>query len=190
MVNKGSDNRLLNKTAIIYLLKFGISFCILYYGTIAVIGVASPTGKFHSSFIDQYLNYPDWLKNSLIQASKGFMSLFGYKTYFVLPNHLRLINGSGVNIAYDCFGYGVSSFWVAFVFANTGNFKRKCIWIVSGVLALWCINVLRISLLLMAIFNHWEIPLFEHHTWFNIAAYGLIFLMIYFYDRSSRVAKS
>jgi hypothetical protein len=36
----------------------------------------------------------------------------------------------------------------------------------------------------------WPMPLgIDHHTWFNIFAYGLIFLMIWMYDRAFRTRK-
>jgi exosortase/archaeosortase family protein len=95
-------------------------------------------------------------------------------------------------MVYSCIGYGVMSFWVAFIFANKGTFKKKFLWISGGILVLWIINVLRVSLLLLAINKNWKIPLgWDHHTWFNIVAYSLIFLMILLYDRSfKRVIKS
>lgn len=86
----------------------------------------------------------------------------------------------------DCVGYGVYSFWIAFVAANSGKPLKKALWIVSGVVALWLINVIRITLFLVAINKGWPMPLgINHHTWFNIVAYLLIFLLMWLYDRSS-----
>jgi exosortase/archaeosortase family protein len=81
----------------------------------------------------------------------------------------------------------VYSFWIAFVAANKGRVLKKTLWIVFGLLGLWLINVIRITLFLTAINKGWPMPLgIDHHTWFNIFAYLLIFLMIWFYDRSFR----
>jgi exosortase/archaeosortase family protein len=58
----------------------------------------------------------------------------------------------------------------------------------GGTLVLWVINVLRISLVMLSNTNHWSLPFgWDHHTWFNIVAYGMIFLMIWVYDRNSRL---
>jgi exosortase/archaeosortase family protein len=74
---------------------------------------------------------------------------------------------------------------VAFVVANKGRWVKKLIWVVGGLLALWFINTVRITLVLVAINKGWPMPLgIDHHTWFNICAYLLIFLMIWLYDRS------
>ena len=86
----------------------------------------------------------------------------------------------------DCVGYGVYSFWIAFVAANTGTLLKKAVWIISGVLILWMINVIRITLFLVAINRGWPMPLgIDHHTWFTIAAYGMIFILIWLYDKTS-----
>lgn len=88
-------------------------------------------------------------------------------------------------MVYSCIGYGVMSFWAAFILANRGNWRKKTIWITGGLLCLWAINVLRVGLLLLAAKKNWSFPLgWDHHTWFNVVAYALIFGMIYFYDRS------
>jgi len=172
---------------LIYLLKFGAIFCILYFGTLAVIGLAAP-GGYYSPFIAKYLDYVSWLKYSLINTTGFILSLFHIPTKTEPGFSIRFVGGRGVFIAMDCVGYGVYSFWIAFVAANKGKFLKKTLWIVFGVLALWFINVIRITLFLTSINKGWPMPLgIDHHTWFNIFAYLLIFIMIWLYDRSFRV---
>ena len=85
-----------------------------------------------------------------------------------------------------CVGYGVYSFWIAFVAANSGTLGKKIGWIILGVFILWFINVIRITLFLVAINKGWPMPLgINHHTWFNIVAYAMIFILIWLYDRTS-----
>lgn len=157
-----------------------------YFGTLAVIGLSTPENKY-SPFVASYLNFIDPLRYSLLYGAKGFLSVFGYSTYMSDDYTLAMQGGSGVRMVYSCIGYGVMSFWAAFVIANRGSVKKKAIWVMGGLLALWTINVLRVALLLLAINNQWSIPFgWDHHTWFNIFAYTLIFIMIYFYDRSNK----
>ena len=121
-------------------------------------------------------------------GTKVLLSIFGYETYMVSDIVIGLVNGSRVQLVYACLGYGVTSFWLAFVFANRGSWKRKLAWMAGGALVLWIINVIRISLVLLANSKHWAIPLgWDHHTWFNIAAYGVIFGMMWLYDRKSKL---
>jgi len=174
----------------IYLLKFALVFCILYFGTLAIIGLASPVG-WYSPTIAKYFDYVSWIKMSLIHATGFILSLFHIPTttepeWFLI----RFTGGKGVIIAMDCVGYGVYSFWIAFVVANKGKLLKKTLWIVFGVLALWLINVIRITLFLTSINKGWPMPLgIDHHTWFKIFAYLLIFLMIWWYDKSMKNVK-
>lgn len=181
---KQSTIKLLRNPFLIYLLKFAVIFCVLYFGTLAVIGLASPVG-WYSPFVDHHMDYVSWLKNSLINASQFILSLLSVHTVKEPGFVLAYPSGKAVVIAMDCVGYGVYSFWVSFVVANKGRWVKKMIWVVGGLLALWFINTIRITLVLVAINKGWPMPLgIDHHTWFNICAYLLIFLMIWLYDRS------
>lgn len=175
---------MLHKKVILYLLKFAGAFAILYYGTLAIEGLAAPEGRFYSPFIQQYLNYVSWLRASLMYGTRGLLSLFGFTIDIISPVYMRQRLGSGVHMGYDCLGYGVFSFWLAFVFANRARWQMKLKWMLAGILVLWMINVIRISLLLVATNKKWSMPLgWDHHTWFNIAAYGAIFFMMWVFDR-------
>ena len=129
---------------------------------------------------------------SLLNATGFILSLFNIQTHKEPGFLIRINGGRGVVIAMDCVGYGVYSFWIAFVAANRGRFWKKARWIFLGVMALWMINAIRITLFLVAINKGWPMPLgLNHHTWFNIAAYLMIFILIWLYDRSfaDKVAK-
>lgn len=174
-----------NKNLWIYFLKFVGIFCILYFGTIAIIGLVAKGGMY-SPFIAKYLDYVSWIKMSLIQSSGFILSLFQIKTHIEPGFLIRISGGKGVFIAMDCVGYGVYSFWIAFVAANSGSFWKKTRWIILGVMVLWLINVIRITLFLVAINKGWPMPLgINHHTWFTIVAYLMIFILIWLYDKSS-----
>jgi exosortase/archaeosortase family protein len=180
---------ILNEHFIWYVLKFAAAFCIFYFGTLAVIGLSTPE-SYYSPFVANYLDYISLLRSMLLHATKAFLSLFNFETVFRDRYTLMGPHG-GIRIVYSCIGYGVMSFWAAFVFANKGSIKRKTVWIIAGLIALCGINILRLSLLTVAINKNWSMPLgIDHHTWFNIAAYSLIFIMIYIYDRSSSKSKS
>ena len=151
-----------------------------------MIGIAAP-GKLYSPFVESYLDYVKWIKLSLIWATGSILSIFGISTYTIPDFIIRITDGRGVFIAMDCVGYGVYSFWIAFVVANSGSFWRKFSWIIFGVLGLWLINVIRITLFLLAVNRGWPMPLgWDHHTWFNIFAYLLIFIMIWWYDKTGK----
>jgi exosortase/archaeosortase family protein len=173
-----------NKALVMFLIKFIGIFCLLYFGTIAVIGLSTPD-SYYSPFVANYIDYVSLLRSSYLNTCKALLAIFNFNTTFS-DKYTLMAEQGGIRMVYSCIGYGVMSFWAAFVFANKGGWKRKAAWIIGGLFALWIINILRISLLTVALNKKWEMPLgWDHHTWFNIVAYSLNFLMIYFYDRSS-----
>ncbi len=174
------------KAIIIYLIKFAGIFCLCYFGTLGMVGLCAP-GKYYSAFADRYLDYISVLRASLLHAAKLVAGLFGYKTYFANEYNLRVVNGSGIIMVYSCLGIGVMSFWTAFVLANKSKVTDTIKWLFGGLALFWFINVLRITLLLIAHNRKWPIPLFDHHTWFNMAAYVLIFVLIWFYDKQHKL---
>jgi len=158
----------------------------VYFGTIAVEGLATPANSY-SPFVEKYLDYPSWLRASLLNGSKVLLSIFGYHTVIADSYHLQIVGGRSVQLIYACLGIGVMSFWLAFVVANKGSWKRKTVWVVGGMLCIWLINVSRISLVLVQ--NNtgrnlmWGL---DNHDFFNILSYVALFLMIFFYDRVER----
>lgn len=173
------------KAILIYLLKFATVFCICYFGSLAMIGLCGP-GKYYNAFADHYLDYISILRASILHAAKLATGFFGFDTYFVNEYILRIVNGSGIKMVYSCLGIGVMSFWTAFVIANKAQITNKLMWLFGGLLMLWLINVLRITFLLIAGNKHWPIPFFDHHTWFNLLAYTLIFFLMWVYDKSHK----
>jgi exosortase/archaeosortase family protein len=167
-----------------FLIRFFGVFLFLYFGTEAWIGICAK-GGIYLPWADQYFNYIDWIKKSLMYGIQWCVNnIWDYQTHFE-PNYLIRINGKrGVYIAMGCVGYGVYSFWVAYIIAVPQKIINKMIWVFSGLFLLWIINVLRISMFLVAINEKKTMPLgIDHHTWFNIIAYSMILLLIYFYDK-------
>ncbi len=174
------------KQFLLYCLKFLAVFSIAYFGTIAWIGLAAP-GNYYSPFVEQYLNYVAWLRSSLLYGSQFILSVVGIATTIPDAYSLQIVGGKAVHIGYSCIGYGVMSFWLAFMVANKGSVKSKLIWIIGGLLLIWCINILRICLFLVSLNKNQSMPFgIDNHLFFNITAYIGIFGMIYFYDRRKK----
>ena len=151
-----------------------------------MIAITAP-GGYYSEFLHKYFDYITLMRNGLMHSSQFFLALLGFKATIADTYWLMMGNGSGVHIGYDCLGYGVISFWLAFIFANKVTAAKKTKWIIGGVIVIWIINVLRISLLLLAIDRNWTAFFnVNNHTVFNIVAYAAIFIMIYFFDRSEK----
>lgn len=173
---------------LIFVLKFLAFFLFFYVGTELIIGLAAPGGMY-SSFVDHYFDYVTWISNSLVKGTQWFVGLLGYDTYTADNFVVRIVDGTGVRVAYGCVGYGVMSFWLAYLLAVTHPWIKKGMWLIIGWGVLWIINVVRIGLLLIAYNKGWGMPLgIDHHTWFNIFAYGAIFFMMYLFERKGKQA--
>jgi exosortase/archaeosortase family protein len=160
------------------------SFC--YLSSVAVIGLSSP-GNYYSAFIDHNLNFIGWMRASLLFGTKMLLKILGTETYYVDEYVIRKVNGRGIKLVYGCIGYGVMSFWIAFITAYSNTLVKKFKWLFGGLLLIWLINITRMALLLLATNNNWKMPLgWDHHTWFNIFAYTAIFVMMYFFDKGSK----
>jgi exosortase/archaeosortase family protein len=164
--------------------KFGVIFLVLYFGIKFITGVAVPGGMY-SPFVEKFFNVASWFRSFLINATKWFLSLIGTETIKVDDYVLRAINGRGIRIVYACLGFAVLSFWTAYVLATEAIVSKKIKWLLGGLLLICSINILRISLVLLAGNAGWKFPFnWDHHTWFNIIAYLVIFAMMYFFEKS------
>ncbi len=180
-----------NNKFIRFLFIFFAVFLLCYYGLKFLTGLAVE-GGYYSSFIDKHFNIGGWIRTALINSTKTFLSLFNIETIRTNEYILKMVaGGSGVRIVYGCLGFGVMSFWIAYVIAATAKTTKKITWLVCGLLLLWFINVVRISLVLVTTNETWKFPFgWDHHTWFNIIAYFAIFIMMYFFEKNIKPLKS
>jgi exosortase/archaeosortase family protein len=178
---------LADRKFLVFVAKFVLLFCLLYFGTSFWIALAAP-GGYYSPFVEQHLDFISGIKHSLIWGVKTIFKVLGYETTTEPGFIISVKDKRGIVIAMNCVGYGVYSVWAAYVVANDRNLWKTAGWVIGGLLLLWVINTFRISLFLLAINKGWPMPLgIDHHTWFNIFAYAAIFLMMYFFERRGTV---
>jgi exosortase/archaeosortase family protein len=176
----------MNKKFIQYVLTFILIFCVLYYGTIAMIGITT-SGGYYNEFAANYLNYVAGLRWVLLHSSKIVLNTIGFDVYLKDIYTIRQAGGAGVHVGYDCIGYGVLFFWVAFIVANSGSILKKIKWIAGGLCIIECVNIIRISLMVIAVNKKWLLPFkLDNHTLYNIVAYLVVFSMIYFFDKVNK----
>jgi exosortase/archaeosortase family protein len=137
---------------------------------------------YYSSFIDNYLNYVTFIKVSVLQTASMMASLFDVTAYLVSDSRIKIEGSSGLFMAWSCCGLEIMSFWAAFALADTTNRRMKVYWVFGGLLCIWFINCIRVTILLIAVKNNWpSIGTLRHHDTFNIVAYSLVFLMMFVY---------
>ncbi len=171
---------------VVFIVKLTFLFSVFYFGTDFWIGITAK-GNYYSSFCDEYLNYVRWIRISILKAAGVICSVFGYHTRIENTISLRIINGIKINMVYSCIGIGVLSSWASFVIAYPSKLKRKIYWLFGGLLLIWMVNVIRIAALLILFNKTRDINTFpNHHTAFNIIAYIIVLLLIYFYTKDKK----
>ena len=173
----------LNKDFLRYVFILLIVYAVLDYGTYAFIGITSPDGKYYISFFDKYLNYVKALRLIILTGSQLLMSMLGYETFLLDPYTVKVVNGASVRLVYSCLGYGVISFWIAFMVANKVNVYFKLKWLLIGIFVIIFSNIIRISFLLIANENKWsKVFDIDHHTVYNIINYVLLIILIFIFQ--------
>ncbi|MBB5395360.1 exosortase Y [Mucilaginibacter sp. AK015] len=174
-----------NKPGINPALKFAVTlpvaFGLLYGFYFAYLGITSHTGKLYSPFLDEHLNFIDWLRYVLIQSSSAILNLLGYQTK-TNADQMLVIGHNLIHVGYDCLGFGVMCFFTAFVIAYPGQLRVKFYFLIAGLIGIQLINLARF-ILLSLYWRYTTVYISDHHTIFNIVIYILIALSLYFYTR-------
>lgn len=161
-----------------FIVSFLFIFLLFYYFNILFFGFTSP-GNSYNQFLTDHLNYIQWLRQFLLNASAAVINLFGLTA--IHNNYELLVAGHGViRLVYSCLGLGVISFFAAFVIAYPKPLRSKIIFIICGILAIELLNIIRFVLL--AIF--WDkrsAQIIDHHTIFNTIIYILVAISLYFW---------
>ena len=92
------------------------------------------------------------------------IKIFYHNTYVC-----RIIEG--------CNALSVMILFASFVIAFTGKWKRTILFIVFGCILIHVLNVLRIALLCMALYNFPDWESFLHDIVFPLVIYGIVFLL-------------
>lgn len=172
-----------------YFMRFTILLLIFYYGNLVFIAIIDQKGLIYSQFLDTHFNNINWLRNSFLYTSNLLANTLGLDTHITFPFRLTSYKGVYVEIVYACLGINFFCFWTAFVWSNKPSTLKNLYWWFAGMLGIWCLNCIRIALLLIAIANQWHYDRFmDHHSLFNLVAYSLIAVFIFFYVRSQKQA--
>jgi len=163
-----------------FLLRFILLFLPLYYFNIFFLGITDPK-NYYNSFLDENLNYIKWVTFSINYVASIFTGFFGIDS-IVAGKQIFVEHGASVLLEFSCLGFGISSFWIAFVIAHKASVKSKLLWCLGGVCAIWFLNCWRIAILLIALEKKWPTTGYlDHHGLFNLCSYLIIGLLIHFF---------
>lgn len=173
----------IDRNLIFYLSKFLFIFLFLYYGTFFFIGITAK-GGYYVAWLDEHLNYVRWLRNVLLYGSKFIVELSGYHARIRDAYSLQINNANSVILIYECLGYGVISYWIAFIISNDGSLSFKLKWLFAGIAIILLSNMTRIAIIAIAVYSKWKMSLhMEHHAFYNIISYSIIIILSLLYMR-------
>ncbi|MEO7214181.1 hypothetical protein [Mucilaginibacter sp.] len=165
-----------NNIALWFSIKFVVLFLAFYYFNILYFGLTSP-GNNYSTFLDQHLNYIDWLRSGLLSISCALLNLMGF-TAIVGENQLLVTGHTIIELIYTCLGLGVMSFFAAFVIAYPKKLKPKLLFLFSGLFCIQLLNIIRLMLLALY-WNRSKSRIIDHHIIFDVIIYILIIIALY-----------
>jgi exosortase/archaeosortase family protein len=176
------DNKPKLSPALKFVIKFLCLFAFIYGFYVFYLGAASPGGKLYSVFLDEHLNFINWLRYVLIESSAVILNILGYETKTSVYQML-VVGHNIVHIGYDCLGFGVMSFFTAFVIAYPGVLKTKLYFWGIGLLVIQLLNLSRFVILSIYWRPTKNVYISDHHTIFNIIVYMIIAISLYYYTR-------
>ncbi|URM38251.1 exosortase family protein XrtF [Flavobacterium anhuiense] len=102
-----------------------------------------------------------------------------------------ILNGRFIaRIVEGCNAVSVMILFVSFVAAFSGNLKKTLLFIFFGLISIYILNVVRISLLIVLIYQFPHYSHFLHGTFFPLVIYGYVFVLwIFWINRFSKYAK-
>lgn len=95
-----------------------------------------------------------------------------------------------IRIVEGCNAVSVIILFISFVIAFSGKFKTTLLFILSGTLFIYILNVVRIALLAILLFSYPEKVHLLHGVLFPLIIYGLVFVLwVLWVDKFSKYAK-
>jgi exosortase/archaeosortase family protein len=150
-------------------------FFLLFHGVcLAIIGLGSPPG-FYLPFVHKNLDFISVLRYINLHGAALLLACFSISAK-VSHYSITIANGNAVRMVYSCLGYGLISFWWAFVISLDFRPLQKLCFILAGTLLIIACNIIRISVL-AALLRHNKLPtIVEHHLFYNCIMYFILAL--------------
>lgn len=139
------------------------------------IGLVLPGGKFHLD-LPHGFNLLSILETFIVRGTFILLDSLHYSVSIVRYNIIRIDHSFDVQVLHGCLGIYVMIAYLSLILGTRG--VKKVLWIGLGLFFIQCINIGRISFLLL--FHH-RIPGIEYriHDWINLISYGIIFTLFY-----------
>lgn len=125
---------------------------------------------------------PDWITNTVARQSTALLNALGYDAR-VLPHEslptMKLYIGDYylAHIIEGCNSVSVIILFAAFIIAFAEGFKKTFFFILAGSVLIYSVNLIRIAVLAIALYNYPEHEGFLHGVVFPAMIYGMVFVL-------------
>lgn len=169
--------------------KFIVTFLTVYF-------VLTLAYKFYLDAFDGSKYYPDYFTNLVAKQCETLLHATGYDAQ-VLPHpdepSMKLIinNKFVATVVEGCNSISVIILFISFIVAFAGKFKTTLLYIVSGSVLIYVVNLIRIVILSIGLYNYpWRREIL-HTVIFPLIIYGMVFLLWMFWvNRFSKQEKA
>jgi len=163
---------------------------------ILVYGVFTISYKLYLQFSDGSVYYPDYFTNLVANQTENILNAFGYNAK-VLPHpdepSMKLVLNSNyiARVIEGCNSLSVLILFLSFIVAFSGKLKPTVIYILSGCVLLYVVNLFRIVILTLGLYHYPSYSDFLHSVIFPGIIYGMMFLLWMFWvNRFSKFKRS
>ena len=126
--------------------------------------------------------YPDYFTHLVAKQSEALISSFGYNAQ-ILPHQSELFMKLIVNDAYlariveGCNAIGIIILFASFVLSFFGKLKLTLLYLLAGAVIVYAMNIIRIAILAIGIYEYPEYTDFLHSIIFPLIIYGTVFML-------------
>ncbi len=156
-----------------------IRFVVLFLGTYLILTVFY---SFYLSVSNSSAYPPDYLTNLVAKQSSALINGFGYNAE-VIPHETETSMKLFVNqqplarIVEGCNAISIIILFIAFIISFAEKFKKTFLFIIAGIVLVYSVNVLRISILAIALYKYPQYSETLHGVVFPAIIYGMVFLL-------------
>ncbi|HPF11049.1 MAG TPA: exosortase family protein XrtF [Flavobacteriaceae bacterium] len=169
-----------------------LRFLLLFLGTYLVLGFLYGG---YLQFSKGPTPHPDFVTQKVATQSETLLNEWGYASQVVAHDHppsMQLgVEGTIVgSIVEGCNSLSVIILFVAFVVAFFQKWQKTLVFVLAGAVLIYAINLLRIAVLAVALYEYPEYQEVLHTVVFPGIIYGFVFLLWVVWVRSIPKSKS
>lgn len=156
-----------------------LKFIIIFLGTYVVLSVIY---SWYLNSFSSTIYYPDFITHLVARQSRAVISSLGYEAGITpaldFPSMDLTVNGYFVaRIIEGCNAVSIIILFISFMLAFFGKLKNTLLYLFAGVVIIYVMNIVRIAVLSVGIYELPQYAHFLHEVIFPLIIYGTVFVL-------------